>query len=134
MALATPQKSTSNQRKGLFNYLFSKGIREIRCQECGRPFLEHPRRVPTSRFVSGNVELFMYEQKTAFRKNFVFRVGSWKILGDDFVYRQLFDLVDVFDLQLVVRQAIEFIDGCDIGSKKDASEENEFFKAINKKQ
>jgi len=40
-------------RNWMLEWLFPKMIRETRCKECGRPFLEHPEREPKHRFEEG---------------------------------------------------------------------------------
>ena len=119
MAIAYAKKKIRG-RNWMLEWLFPKMIRETRCKECGRPFLEHPEREPKHRFEEGNVELFLYENQIAFRKEWKLRVGVWCTSHDSYYFGQLFSKENLKSLQRVLAEAVEFVEGCDEGSEKDA--------------
>ena len=115
-------KTNTQKRKGIFELIFPKKIRESRCDECGRPYLEHPEREPTERFAKGNVELFLYEDRSGFRKEYKLRIGVWRPSQDNFSFCQLFSEVDFPFLKSVVTEAVEFVAGCEEVIQKDTAE------------
>jgi hypothetical protein len=115
MAIAYVKKKAPRKRLWIVEWLFPKMIRETRCTECGRPFLEHPEREPMQRFEQGNVELLLYEDKTALRTEYRLRVGVWRPSQDSYYFAQLFSKEHFEDLQCVVTDAVEFVAGCEEG-------------------
>ena len=112
MAIAYKIKKAPRKRLPILEWLFPKMIRETSCKECGRPFLEHPDREPTHRFEEGNVELFLYEDRTVRRKEYKLRVGVWRTSHESFHFSQLYSEEHLEDLGSVVSEAIEFVKGC----------------------
>ncbi len=108
MAMAKKQEKT-NRRHPLIEFLFPEKVREISCCECGRPYLEHPERTPTHRFVNRDVELLMYVRHSRARKEYWLRVGAWRPSNDGFRLHQLFNQHEVAALLDVVVKAFEFI-------------------------
>jgi hypothetical protein len=108
MAMAMTRKRIPG-RKPIFEWLFPKKVRETRCSKCGRPFLEHPDREPTHRFVSKDVELMIYAQHSGIRREHWLRVGVWRRTIADFQFSQLIDLRELLSLQKVVAEAVEFM-------------------------
>ena len=121
MAIAN-NKITTRIRKAFRILLFPRRFRERQCEECGRPYLEHAERTPTTRFNKGNVSLFLYRDKTGIRETFWLRVGVWKVVNDDFYFGQLFAKNDFSDLQFVVSDAVELVNRCDEVNWKNVDE------------
>ncbi|MDX1926245.1 MAG: hypothetical protein SFV81_07000 [Pirellulaceae bacterium] len=111
MAIAMVKQKTRG-RNWVLELLFPKMIRETQCKVCGRPFLEYPDREPTRRFVRGNVELFLYEDKLDQKKVLSMRVGVWR-KSHNYFFGQLFSREDFSDLHRVITEALIFVVGCE---------------------
>ena len=112
-------KFRTRLRKAILSLLFPTRLRETRCDECGRPFLEYPERNPTRRFEHGKVDLLMYHDKSAFKESIKLRVGVWKSSDDNFYFGQLFGREDLISLSHVVSMALGQIEGCEEVFEKD---------------
>ncbi len=112
-------KFRTRLRKAILALLFPTRLRESRCEECGRPFLEYPERNPTGRFEHGKVELLMYHDKSAFGESIKLRIGVWKPSNDNFYFGQLFGREDLLSLNHVVSKALGQVQGCEEVIEKD---------------
>ncbi len=115
MTIVLKRKKRPRKRNFLRDLFFPELIRERQCRVCGRPFLEHPEREPYQRCEEGNVELLLYKDQTALRTQFRLRVGVWRRSLDGYYFAQLFDREELVDLQRVLSEAVEFIEGCEEG-------------------
>lgn len=96
-------------RYPILELLFPKKIRETRCSECGRPFLEHPEREPDLCMSEDNVELFLYRDQVGKETRYRLRVGAWRLNNDEYMLSQLFKCEEVWALQCVFTKAVEFV-------------------------
>lgn len=103
--------TTSRRRKGLLHWLFPERIRESKCNECGRPYLEHPEREPKYRIVQGQVEVLLYEDKFGMGTEYKMRVGVWYAGRHGFHLGQLYSSEHMHDLQRAVSKAVGFVVG-----------------------
>lgn len=96
------------RKRSLWEWLFSNRVRERRCPTCGVPFLEHPEREPTRRFVTGDVELMLFSSNGIGGKRNTLRLGVWRKSRDGYYLSQLMDQRELKDLIDVAEQAVLF--------------------------
>lgn len=103
------QQKKVRGRPPILEWLFPVKIRETKCPKCGSPYLEHPDREPTHRFVSQNIELMLYATYRFGGRYFSVRVGAWRNSPNGFYLAQLMEQHELIELLSVVREAMEFI-------------------------
>jgi len=132
--MAIAQRMKGKRRLNRFlRFVFPPTIREKVCTECLRPRVEHPDRVPSARFANGSVEVFLY-RKHGLRKEYVARVGAWRLGADDFQLGQLIPSQDLLDLLRSLTEAIEFVEGCEKVVEIEADGKMSFRQQVTMKQ
>jgi hypothetical protein len=110
--MATDKERVTKRLKKAFRTVFlPRRLREVKCSDCGRPYMEFAERDPEFRFTDGNVEAFVYLDKTAQGEFYRLRVGAWRYRPDGYFFGQLFERGDFISLFRVVNSAVGFIHG-----------------------
>lgn len=106
-------KKKQPKRMPILEWLYPKKIRETKCSECGRPFLEYPDREPHHRFKAGDVDLHLYQESARGQFTFRLRVGVWQKDKDSYYYAQLISRTYFEDLQAALAETIEYVRRCE---------------------